>query len=132
MGINELLEKFYYTLQTEKKIVLSEASDLYECTKKCTMEDRKKYADGIASKIGNNIIVDIFLWSFVLYIYPDKQYMISLEQLIIDDKELNWRQINYLYNQISCMIFMNPSLKSTDTISLNWKISEKVNKMCKE
>ena len=132
MGINELLEKFYYTLQTKKKIVLSEASDLYECTKKCTMEDRKKYADGIASKIGYNIIVDIFLWSFVLYIYPDKQYMISLEQLILDDKELNWRQINYLYNRISCMIFMNPSLKSTDTISLNWKISEKVNKMCKE
>ena len=59
-------------------------------------------------------------------------WLLELEQLVLESKELHWDSLYFLFGQIMRMIFMNPSLEAEDSVSLNWKILEKTLEKCKQ
>lgn len=73
----------------------------------------------------------IYLYSKLLAKEKRLDWLLGLEQLILNSEKLSWDTLYFLFRQIGRIIFMNPVLDTEDSILFKWKILEKSMNKCK-
>lgn len=74
----------------------------------------------------------IYFYSKLLSLEKRLNWMLELEQLILDSGELSWDTLYFLFGQIGRIIFMNPELETEESVYRKWKILEKALNACKQ
>lgn len=128
---NALCEKVLKDIK-EGVIDFEDAIELFESIKNESMEKRCELADKIYREIGKDTNIDIYLYSYLIQLKPDKKYLEELCLLVLQTDKLNWKQVNFVFGQISSILFIHSELYNPKTIELNWKILYKAYEMCKK
>lgn len=74
----------------------------------------------------------IYLYSKLLLQDKRLEWLLELEQLILDSRDLPWDTLYFLFGQIGRMIFMDPALETEESVCLKWRILEKALEKCKQ
>lgn len=74
----------------------------------------------------------IYLYSKLLLQDKCLKWLLELEQLILDSRDLPWDTMYFLFGQIGRMIFMDPALETEESVCLKWRILEKALEKCKQ
>lgn len=109
-----------------------DATELFEMMKNEPLTMKKELADKIYSEIGKEINYDIYLYSYLIQLKPEKKYVEELCSLVLHTDKLNWKEINFLFGQIASILFLNSELYDLKLVELNWEILYKAHEMCKK
>lgn len=115
----------------EGTIYFDDAIELFESIKN-ESEKRCELANKIYHEIGKDLYFDIYIYSYLIQLKPEKKYVEELCLLILQTDKLNWKQINFIFGQISYILFIHSELYDLKTVELNWRILYKAYEMCKE
>lgn len=74
----------------------------------------------------------IFLYSKLLSKDKRLEWLLEMERLVLDSRDLTWNTLYFLFGQIGRIIFMAPELETEDSIYLKWRILEKTLENCKQ
>ena len=87
---------------------------------------RKEIAEDIYNELGKNIYMDIWIYSFLIEIYPNVDWVIEFLDMLHHETKLDWRNKVFLYYQISCMCFRHGELSTDETVVSQWKYIERI------
>lgn len=74
----------------------------------------------------------IYSYSKLLSQEKRLDWLLELEQLILDSYDLPWDTLYFLFGQIGRMIFMNPTLETEESMFRKWKILDMSLEECKK
>ncbi|MCM1398913.1 MAG: glycosyltransferase [Clostridium sp.] len=131
MGVGHMCNNLLQKL-SEGMLDVSLFEELFAFAKDASGNEKRKLVEDLLSYIGINIQQDIFIYSYILKLYPNETYLCDFINLILSDNALDWKQLNFLHWQIGTVIFMNPEMNTIRTVSLNWRLLQKTFCMCKK
>lgn len=73
----------------------------------------------------------IYIYSKCLSVEKRLDWLLELEQSILNSCDLPWDTLYFLFGQIGRMIFMNPALETEESVFRKWRILEKSLEGCK-
>ncbi|MDE6024651.1 MAG: hypothetical protein K2G45_04280 [Lachnospiraceae bacterium] len=126
---NSLYQKVLKDL-SDGVICSEDAVSLFELVKNEPIEKRCELADRIYSEIGKELKFDIFCYSYLIQVKPEKKYVEELCSLILYTDKLKWKEINFLFGQVFSILFLNSELYDLKLVELNWKILYKAYEIC--
>ena len=90
-----------------------------------------EYIDRLLSHIGDNIHMDVWIYSFVLKVCPSGEIFRQFVQEVYESKELNWQNKYFISAQLTSLLFQTPELNCCDTYTDTWKLLQKSLEECK-
>lgn len=127
---NSLYEKVLKDISAGQ--IYSDAFELFESMEKEPLEKRYMMAERIYSELGKDIHFDVYVYSCLIKLKPEKKYVRELCLLILQTEELSWKEVNFIFGQICSILFLHSELYDEELVALNWKILYKAYEMCKK
>lgn len=113
-------------------IYFDDVEELFPILKDEPMETKQEIADRIYAEIGKEIKYDIYLYSFLIRLKPEIKYVEELCLLVLDTDKFDWKQLHFVFSQISYILFMNPEIYNPRIVELHWRILYKAFELCKQ
>ena len=107
------------------------ASTLYELLIQEGEDLKESFANAIYNELSGNLCHKIWMYSFVLAIFPKAEWAKEQLEMLLKTEELNWKILYFLYGQIACNIFRESKLETKENIYLKWCLLDKIDQMCK-
>lgn len=128
MGI---FEEFIASIE-EKRFDYEIAESLDDAVNHQDVDCNPEYIDRLLSHIGDNIHMDIWIYSFVLKVCPSGEIFRQFVQEVYESKELNWQNKYFISAQLTSLLFQTPELNCCDTYTDIWKLLQKSLEECKQ
>lgn len=113
-------------------IYFDDVEELYQILQNEPIETRHEIADKIYVEIGKEIKYDIYLYSYLIRLKLEIKYVEELCLLILNTDKLDWKQLHFVFSQISYILFMNPEIYNSKIVELHWRILYKAFELCKK
>ena len=104
MGI---FEEFIASIE-EKRFDYEIAESLDDAVNHQDVDCDPEYIDRILSYIGNNIYMDVWIYSFVLNVFPSGEIFHQFVQEVYESKELDWQNKYFISAQLTSLLFQTP------------------------
>lgn len=93
---------------------------------------RKEIATAFLQEEGNNLRMNIWLYSFSIALYPNPMVLKNLIMLVRTSCDLDYKEKYFLFQQINSVIFKCPICNTDDIIRLAWGLLEDILTACKQ
>lgn len=91
---------------------------------------RREMAQTILCEEGDNLRMNVWLYSFSIALYPEPNVLKSLIMLVQMSSVFNYKEKYFIFQQINSILFKNPGCNTEDMNRMAWGLLEQIKREC--
>lgn len=112
------------------------AMTLYEKVQTMETAEKIEIAENIRKtlhkKLEQNIEIVTLIYSYLLQIYPNPQYMEKFLRILMQEGQLSWQNCYYLFGQLNHFLFQHSVCNNITVQGLLWQFLEQIQEECRK
>lgn len=131
MNVYELTDRIIKSVR-QGGILPEENERLIQLAKMEAETVQIELAQRILQEEGNNIRMNIWLYSFSIAVHPDARVLKALIMMVQTSSGFTYGEKYFLFQQINSIMFKNPVCNTEDIVRLAWGLLEQISRECKQ